>query len=263
MRDTGIKLNIDTKVNLYDAQEALQKSQSALAGDQGQLIETQAAIKELDSQKRKAVSQFIADNESKSADAERKLLDIGQQLAKARAKLDRTRLLAPTDGTVQQLAITTIGQVVTTGQQLMIIVPSEGALQAQVYVDNPDIGFVKLGQEATIKVDAFPFTRYGALHGRVMRIASDAIDEQDARRTEANAAHLANSANEAPSTAAPNFVFPVTLALDEDTIRTNGVDIPLSTGMTVTAEIKTDSRRVIDYLFSPIAKVTSEALRER
>jgi hemolysin D len=264
LRNTGISLNVDTKVNLFDAKESLQKSQSALANDEGQLTETTAAIKELGSQKQKAISQFIADNESKGADAERKALDVAQQLAKARAKLDRTKLYAPIDGTVQQLAVTTVGQVVTTAQQLMVIVPSDSPLQVEVYMSNADIGFIKTGQQAIVKVDAFPFTRYGALHGRVTRVATDAIDEENARRAEANATNLTNSANFQPSTnGQPNFVFPVMIALDEDAIRVGDASFPMTPGMTVTAEVNTDNRRVIDYFFSPLAKVTSEALRER
>jgi hemolysin D len=263
MRNAGIKLSVDTKINLIDAQEALEKSQSVLASDQGQLIETTASIKELEMQKRKTISQFISDNETKRADAERKAQELTQQLLKARTKLERTRLVSPIDGTVQQLAITTIGQVVTTGQQLMAIVPSDGPLQVQAYVNNADIGFVKLGQEAVIKLDAFPFTRYGVLHGKVMKIATDAIDSQDARRAEANAISLANSAS-APLSGGPrNFVYPVALTLDEGAMTVAGSPAPLRAGMTVTVEIKTESRRIIDYLFSPLAKVASEALRER
>jgi hemolysin D len=233
-------------LGLGEALESLDKSRSALAGDQGQLVETEAAIAELLSEKTKAVSQFLADNANKLADAERKVDDTVQQLAKAQARLDRTKLLAPIDGTVQTLSVTTVGQVVTTGQQLMTIVPNNSELRVEVYMNNTDIGFVKPGQEAAIKVDAFPFTRYGTLHG--------------------HAANLANSANSAPS-AAPgqqqNFVFQVTLSLEERAMKVGEAVIPLTPGMTVTAEIKTESRRAIDYLFSPPEKIASEALREK
>jgi hemolysin D len=140
----------------------------------------------------------------------------------------------------QQVAVTTIGQVVVTGQQLLVVTPNEGPLQVEALVANLDIGFVKIGQEATIKVDAFPFTRFGVAHGKVVRIASEAIDEQEAKRSLANATASPNAANAAPASAPgqlESFVFPV--------------------------EIKTDSRRVIDYLLSPLAKVASEAMRER
>jgi len=166
---------------------------------------------------------------------------------------------------VQQTAVTTIGQVVTTGQQLAAITPDGGRLQVEALVANLDIGFVKLGQPAVIKVDAFPFTRFGVLHGKVVKIASAAIPEEEAKRALANATSAANAA-QAPSTAPGQqeaFVFPVTVALDETAMTIDNAVIPLTPGMTVTVEIKTDNRRVIDYLLSPLAKIASEAARER
>ena len=117
-RQQAIDLNVGTKIDLYNAKEELEKDEAALASDQGQLIETDAAIRSVRSEKAKTVSQFIADNENKLADAARKADEARQALAKADARLARTRLYAPTDGVVQQMAVTTVGQVVTTGQQL-------------------------------------------------------------------------------------------------------------------------------------------------
>ena len=263
-RQDAIDLKVGTKINLYDAKEGLQKSQSQLASDQGQLIETQAALNELRSEKFKSISQFIADNENKSVEAARKADDAKQSLAKANSKLGRTKLVAPIDGVAQQLTVTTIGQVVTTGQQLLVLTPAEGPLQVEVLVANLDIGFVKIGQDAVIKVDAFPFTRFGALKGKVVRIAQQAVDETEAKRALAD---VTAPNNVPPQTSAPgqpeSFVFPVTISLESDSMRIGDVDMPLNAGMTVTAEIKTDSRRVIDYLLSPLAKVASEAMRER
>jgi hemolysin D len=264
-RQEAIDLKVGTKINLYDAKQELEKSQSDLASDEGQLIETDAAIKELQSEKTKTISQFIADNQNKLAEASRKADEARESLAKASARLARTRLVAPIDGVVQQTAVTTVGQVVTTGQQLAVITPAGGKLQVEALVANLDIGFVKLGQDAVVKVDAFPFTRFGVLHGKVVKIASGAIDEQDAKRALANAAASANVAQtQAPAPGQPeSFVFPVTVALDETAMRINNSNVPLTPGMTVMIEIKTDSRRVIEYLLSPLAKVASEAARER
>jgi hemolysin D len=264
-RQEAIDKNVGTKINLYDAKEELEKFQSQLASDEGQLIETDAALRELQSEKAKTVSQFIADNENKLAEASRKRDEARQALAKATARLGRTRLYAPIDGVVQQTAVTTVGQVVTTGQQLAVITPSGGKLQVEALVPNLDIGFVKLGQPAVVKVDAFPFTRFGVAHGKVVKIASSAITEQEAKRALANATAAANAA-QAPATApgqAESFVFPVTVALDDTATKIDNAVIPLTPGMTVTVEIKTDSRRVIDYLLSPLAKIASEAARER
>ncbi len=264
VREESIKLSVGTKINLFDAREALEKSQSALASDQGQLLETQAALEELSSQKRKIISQFVADNQGKLSEAARKADETEQQLNKARSKFGRTSLKAPIDGTVQQLALTTMGQVVTTGQQLMVIIPDGDRLQVEIFISNLDIGFIKIGQEAAIKVDAFPFTRFGTLNGKVIRIAKDAIDEQDARRSQANSTALANVGGTGGGAGLQqNFVFPVTLELYEKAMKIDNVVVPLTPGMTVTAEIKTDSRSVISYLLSPISKVTSEAMKER
>ena len=265
-RQEAIDMQVGTKINLYDAKEELEKSQAALASDQGQLIETDAALKEVQSEKMKTVSQFIADNENKLADASRKADEARQALAKAAARLARTSLYAPIDGVVQQTAITTVGQVVTTGQQLIVLTPNAGKLQVQALVANIDIGFIKLGQEAVIKVDAFPFTRFGTLHGKVVQIASAAISEQEAKRALANATYAANGAPSAPLSAPgqpESFVFPVTIALDETAMKIEDAVIPLTPGMTVSVEIRTDFRRVIDYLLSPLAKTASEALKER
>ncbi len=260
-RQQAIDLNVGTKINLYDAKEELEKSQSQLASDEGQLIETEAALRELSSEKAKTVSQFIADNENKLADAARKRDEAREQLAKATARLARTKLHAPIDGVVQQTAVTTVGQVVTTGQQLAVITPAGGRLEVQALVPNLDIGFVKLGQPAVVKVDAFPFTRFGVINGKVTRIAPGAVSEQEAKRSMANAA-AAQAASTAPGQA-ESFVFPVTVALDATAMKIGDALIPLTPGMTVTVEIKTDSRRVIDYLLSPLAKIASEAARER
>jgi hemolysin D len=264
MRQQAIDLKVGTKINLFDAKEELEKSQSALASDQGQLIETDAALREMQSEKTKSLSQFVADNENKLADAARKVDEARQSFAKAAARLSHTKLYAPIDGVAQQLSVTTVGQVVTTGQELVMVTPSEGALRVEALVANLDIGFVKLGQRAAIKVDAFPFTRFGVLNGKVIRIASEAVDEQEAKRALANATSAANAATAPSVPGAPeNFVFPVTIDLDESAMNVGDAAIPLTPGMTVAVEIKTDSRRVIDYLLSPLAKIASEAMKER
>jgi hemolysin D len=228
-RQQAIDLNVGTKISLYDAKEELERSEAQLASDEGQLIETDAALKEVQGEKAKTISQFVADNQNRLAEASRKADEARQALAKAAARLARTKLTAPIDGVLQHTAVTTVGQVVTTGQQLAVITPTGGKLQVEALVANLDIGFVKLGQEAVIKVDAFPFTRFGVLHGKVAKIASGAIAEHDAKRGLADATATANAASTPPTLPGQpeSFVFPITVVL------------------------------------SPLAKIASEAARER
>ena len=262
-RQEAIDLKVGTKINLYDAKEQLQRSQSQLASDQGQLIETDAAISELTSEKTKALSQFVAENENKAEDAARKGDEARQALAKAVSRLASTRLYAPIDGVVQQLSVTTYGQVVGAGQQLATLTPTDSALQVEALVANMDIGFVRVGQEVSVKLDAFPFTRFGALHGKVIAIAAAAVDEQQAKRSFANATTPGNEPDSPAPGQTQSFVFPVTVAIDSNAMRVDGASIPLTPGMTATVDIKTESRRVIDYFLSPLAKTTSEAMTER
>ncbi len=263
-RQQAIELRVGTKINLYDAQEALDRAQSSLAADQGQLIETDATIDQLHAEKLKVLSQSVADEENRLGDAARRVDEARQMVAKAEVHLARTRLISPIDGVVQKMAVTTIGQVVTTGQQLLVVTPNQGTLQILALVSNLDVGFVKVGQPVVVKVDAFPFTRFGTLHGQVTKIATEAVDEAEAKRTLANVtAPSAGPAAVGAGAGQPqSFVFPVTVTLEETAIRADGATLPLTPGMTVAIDIETNRRRVIDYVFSPIAKVTSEALRE-
>lgn len=263
-RQEAIDRKVGTKVNLYDAKEELEKSQSTLASDQGQLIETDAAVNELRSEKAKALSQFIADNENKLADAARKADESREALAKAGARLSHTKLFAPIDGVVQQLSVTTLGQVVAAGQQLAVVTPSERSLLVEGLVANMDIGFVRVGQDVAFKLDAFPFTRFGVLHGKVIRVASEAVDEQEAKHTLANATTPANvNASQTAPGQPEALVFPITVAVDETAMRIDGAIVPLTPGMTGTLDIKTDSQRIIDYFLSPLRKTASEAMTER
>lgn len=265
VREASIRLNVGTKISLFDARESLQRSQTQLAIDRGQQLEVRAAIAEIESQRNKLISNATTENEAKLAEAARRADELAHQKAKADARLARTRLTAPIDGVVQQMSIATIGQVVTTGQQLMTIAPRGKAIQVEVFVANADIGFVHAGQRAEVKIDAFPFTRFGTIPAKVVRIGIDALEEHEARRRIATA-----TASALPQTSAGGmpgqpqvFVFPVRLELERATIDAQGRQAPLIPGMTVVAEVKTDRRRVIDYLLSPIAKVASEAMRER
>lgn len=163
-----------------------------------------------------------------------------EQLVRGRDRQRQQTLLAPVDGVVQQLSVHTLGGAVQPAQQLLVVVPDGNELDAEVMVLNKDVGFVKAGQAVEVKVDAFPYTRYGTLHGEVVHVSRDAIkDEQQ------------------------GLVFPTRIRLARTSIAVDEQWLPLQAGMSVTAEIRTGDRRVIDYLLSPIQQYQSEALRER
>jgi hemolysin D len=165
---------------------------------------------------------------------------LSQDGKKANQRKRQQELYAPVTGTVQQLAIHTVGGVVTPAQELMKIVPDEAALQAEVTLQNKDIGFVMEGQPAEVKIDAFNFTRYGVIEAEVSGIGEDAVADEQL-----------------------GWVFPMRLQLKLDTIDVEGRAVRLSPGMSITAEIKTGQRRLIEFFLSPLVRYRQESVRER
>jgi hemolysin D len=232
-------------------------------GEQGQLVETEAHLNTTKRKMDEAVSQFIADQTQKLAETERKADRLAQELVKATAKNERTTLKSPIAGTVQQLSVTTVGQVVGSGQSLMTIVPADGPIEIEAMIQNQDIGFVKPGQEAVIKVEAFPFTRYGTINGRIMKVSRDAVDEREALGLADPAAAAKGGSGATPNQKMQNLVFPATVRLERSTMDIDGEEIPLSPGMSVSVEVLTGQRRAINYVLSPLREVASKSGRER
>lgn len=211
-----------------------------LAAQQATLVESQSAI----AGAREELRVLIADTRQKTYDGLRQAREqIGQytpQVAKTEQRDKLMQLRAPVEGTVQQLAIHTVGGVVTPAQALMAIVPSEESLEVEATVLNKDIGFVKPGQRATVKVESFPYTRYGYLEGIVETVSHDAAQDENL-----------------------GLIFPARVKLQNASLVIDGVKVMLTPGMSLSVEIKTGKRRVIDYLLSPLQEHTTEAFKER
>jgi hemolysin D len=226
----------------YNEQQAVIQQKQDLVAQKAKLIETQAT---LDAAKRKREA-YIAQTRrtwlEKIQDDETKAASSASDLTKARNHSRLMHLTAPVDGTVQQLAIHTIGGVVSPAQTVMTVVPASNQLIIEATVDNQDIGFIKTGQSAEVKVEAFPYTRYGVLHGTVVQVSNDAKqDENDKKK----------------------WVFTTQVELPADSMLIEGSFVHLTPGMAVAAEIKTGRRRIISYLLSPLIQHAGESLHER
>jgi membrane fusion protein, hemolysin D len=263
MRTKLVEAKAGAQAAVIDATETLQYQIIQEAKQEQDLASLTASLEVISRDAEKAVQAFVSDDAEKLDDAERRVEDVEQRLAKAQAELDRLTLRAPIAGRVQSSIITNVGQVVASGQEIMRIVPEDSGLEIEAYVRNRDIGFVSVGQEAVVKVESFPYTRYGAIHARVVRIARDAIPEPDAEAIEGDPARVSNAAGFAGGERTQNLVFPVVLKPDAATITVDGVAEPLTSGMAVTVELKTGARRMLEYLFAPLVEVASKAMRER
>jgi hemolysin D len=263
MEEELVKRGAGSRARVIEATETYQGYVVSDAGDHGQLLETDAAMRSLESKIAEAVSQFIATQAQKLADIERDRDKLEQDVVKAQLKRDLTKLTAPIDGTVQQLAATTIGQVVNSGQSLLTIVPVHGPMEIEAMIANKDIGFVKAGQIAVVKVEAFPFTRYGTLDATVAKVSRDAVDERYAPNLSDAASATKQQGATGQSSNSPNLVFPATLTLSRPSIMVEDSEVPLVPGMTVSVEIKTGSRRAIDYVLSPLREFVTQTAHER
>jgi hemolysin D len=218
-----------------------------LATQQARLLEAQAALAETQTTKAAYLAETRRQLADRLATTQLKTTQLNQDQTKATQRERLSTLIAPVAGTVQQLAIRSVGGVVTQAQPLMVIVPDEARVTAEVVIDNKDIGFVNTGQDVTVKLETFAYTRYGTIPAKVSRVSADAVVDD---KRQAN-----GSTN--------NAIFPATLTLDQSSINIDGKQVRLSPGMNITAEIKTGKRRVIDYLLSPIQQAGNESLRER
>jgi hemolysin D len=228
----------------------------------------EAAIGTFDAELRRLREGFGKTAVTDLADAHERAGLAGEELRKAARRREYQELRAPVDGVVQQLAVTTVGGVVQPAQPLMVIVPCEAgkadgpascnnAIEVEAFVQNKDIGFIKVGQRVAVKLEAFNFTDYGLIDGTVETISSDAIDQTG------DAPGSVRDGNGRP--VQPGLVYAARIRLDCDprTATRSPLCDRAQPGMAVQAEIKTGRRRIIQYLLSPISQAVAEAGRER
>jgi hemolysin D len=261
MRKVLMDKDLGSKLTYYETLQLLVEQQKELGVQKSRLQEAEAAVAAIGETRRQADAEWRRSLSDDLAKAEQKANGLTQDLIKAEQRTSLQRLAAPVDGVVQQLAVHTIGGVVTPAQALLIIVPSDSRLEIEAMVSNRDIGFVHLGQQAEIKVDTFNFTRYGLLHGEVLSVSHDAIirDRPQDRPDERGRGAPTDSSE--PKGQELNYSARISLPQTEMQIDDRMVS--LSPGMAVTVEVRTGSRRILSYLLSPLLRYRQEILRER
>jgi hemolysin D len=232
--------------NFVSQHDYLQREQTRieqeadLANLRGKLREIEAALRQAREQKAELIAETRRVNLESISDGLQKVAAQEQELLKAGSREKLMRLTSPVDGTVQQLAVHTVGGVVTPAQPIMVIVPSDNGLEVEAFLENKDIGFVKPDQNAEIKIETFQFTKYGTINAKVSSVSHDAINDEKR-----------------------GLIYSTRVKMDKATIDVGGTPVSLSPGMAVSVEIKTGKRRVIEYFLSPLIQHTSESLRER
>lgn len=229
-----------TKMDFLQAEGQRIDKVQELAGQRKKVKQDESALAEAEKHYRAMVSEFQQARQVELSATETKASSLVQDVTKAGQKADLQRLTTPIDGVVQQLAVHTVGGVVTPAQQLLIVVSQEHPVEVEAQVENKDVGFVREGQPVEIKVETFPFTLYGTIPGRVLTVSDDAAPIEKV-----------------------GLIYPSRVSMDRGTIQVEGKQVNLTPGMAVTVEVKTGQRRIIEYLLSPLLKSVKESLRER
>ncbi|WP_051249770.1 HlyD family type I secretion periplasmic adaptor subunit [Maridesulfovibrio zosterae] len=224
---------------LFQEQKRISAEQD-LESTRQEELECLSTIEKLKNDKNQILSEFRRDTLHKKADNQDSIETILQRLAKAQRRQNLRHLTAPVTGEVQQLSVHTIGGVVKEAQPLMVVTPDSDVLEVEASILNRDIGFVKEGQNAEVKLEAFPYTEYGAIPGEVLSVSKDAVQDKDG-----------------------NLTFLCRVKLLQSYILVNGQKVKLSPGMRASAEVTLRKRRLISYFLSPLMKYKAESLRER
>jgi len=173
-------------------------------------------------------------------DVENRITAFYQEMVKADKRVNLQNLTSPVTGTVHQLAIHTIGGVVTPAQELMYIIPYDDPVEVEAWLPNKDIGFVQKGQEAAIKIETFPFTKYGLVDAEIMNVSNDATPDENL-----------------------GLVYAMRVKMFQTTMNVKGKTVNLSPGMAVTVEVNLGKRKLIEYLLAPLLRYKDESVRER
>jgi hemolysin D len=225
----------------YLEREQVRIEQEAdLANQRSRSREIKASLLAAEYQKRSLAAETRRVALDSLNDANQKIASLEQELIKADTRAQSMLLTSPVDGIVQQLAIHTVGGVVTPAQTLMVIVPRDNALEVEAFVENKDVGFVQAGQDAVVKIETFEYTKYGTIPARITQLSNDAINDEKR-----------------------GLIYSTRVKLDKANIRVDSKTVNLSPGMAVTVEIKTGKRRVIEYFLSPLLQHANEGLTER
>lgn len=229
------------KLRVLEQEERYISLSRELGAERHRESEARSQVTMIDRERTQAAQAFRGEAAREKAEAEAIVATRTESLTKADQRQSLQRLAAPVAGTINEVSVTTLGEVAEAGQSLITLVPEGEDLIVEALILNRDMGFVRRGAHVIVKLEAYPFTRYGSLSGVLEHISPDAI--VDERR---------------------GLVFPARVRLTSSQLKVgSGEDAVLQPGMAATVEIVTGRRRVIDFLLSPIAKAVRTAGRER
>jgi len=233
--------NVLPQTELLEAERAVSEQRGQLAAARQASVSAEAAVAEAESELRGILSSFREESLTHLNDVNEQIGVIGETLRGATDRVMRAEIRSPVSGTVNSVAITTLGTYVAPGDTLLTIVPRDDALLIEARVQPSDIAFIRTGQSANVKVTAYDFSIYGGLDAEVTYVSPDSVFDPEREQT----------------------YFVVHLEADQSFLESRGQELPISPGMVAQAEIITGRKSILDYLLKPITRAWGRALRER
>ncbi|SKA25806.1 hemolysin D [Enhydrobacter aerosaccus] len=262
IRRTLMEKDLGSKLLYLQEQQDLVNGEHDLQVQKSRYAEAVAALAAITATRDQVDAEFrhkISDELSK---AEQKVAALTQDLVKSVQRTKERSLIAPIDGVVQELAVHTVGGIVTPAQTLLVLVPIDRKLEVVATIANQDIGFVEVGQPAEIKVRTFDFTKYGLIHGVVQSVSLDAVRPDAVRDMPGGKSpDSVTTGGSDPST--KELAYIGRISLDRTQMKIEDKIVNLAPGMAVTVEIVTGKRSIISYLLSPLVRYEHDNMRER
>jgi hemolysin D len=263
-----------SRISHLDEVEKLINAEGDLREQESKLNEAEAALESLREKRKNTILKFRSDRLSELVETQRKMLTTEQDHTKVAERLRRHTIVAPIAGTVQDMTIYTVGGLVSpTDDSLMTIVPVDSKLIVEAFVANKDVGFVRPGQRAELKVTTFDYRRYGMVSGKVLSVSRDAV------RSDSSKSVVTSSKTQGSSTKGQSdrlseskklnpgldegSVFRVEISLDQTVMNIDGINTELISGMSVDINILTSRRRIIEFFLAPFQSYQDQAFRQR
>ncbi len=233
---------LEKQKELFTVEQEYKAQINAVAQAREALKEARQTLTALQGERQKSILGDIMEGQKNIASLE-------GEMTKAQKRYELAKLAAPVSGTVHGLQSYTIGGVVTPAQPVVTVVPEGTQLVVEAMAENKDIGFIKAGQPAEIKLDTFPFQKYGTVKGVVTLVSADAFEDK--------------GKDTGKDTDKKGLVYKIKVDMEKTSMVVDGRLVHFSPGMAASVEVKTGKRRIIEFFLSPVIKYAKESLTLR
>ena len=254
MRKELERLNVGSKINTLAAMDVRADMQRNLSSSEQQGEAAQRDLAALIAEKNGYAQLWRSEVAERLSDSLTKLSDAREQLNKAQLHRQLVELRAEVDGTILSIAKVSVGSVLTVGQAFISLVPADAPLEIEVNVPSNQEGFIRVGDETTIKFDTFNYTQYGMAYGKVRMISPDSFTMQDEQRNPTGAVE--------PPAASMTVWYRARITIERVELRNLADDYQLMPGMTVMADVKIGKRTMLEYMLGRILPIVKEGMRE-